>query len=254
MFYQSKNSLGSNLIRVEKGSDFSFPAHLHGNFELIAVLTGEMTVTVDKTQYILTDGDAVLVFPDQIHELHTTEHSEHILCIFSPQLIRAYSNVFLSKEPKSHFFRPEPFYLQTLFACLEGSNELQAKGLLYSLCAQFDAQAEYTDRKDHKENLLLRIFRFVEDHYRDECSLTALAAHTSYHKVYLSRYFKQSTGIAYTDYVNRYRVNEAAYGLRNSRKKVLEIALECGFDSLRSFNRNFKEIIGMTPNACRKKD
>ncbi len=251
MFYQSRNYLDNELFRVESGVDFSFPPHLHGSFELIIAVEGLLTVTVDKMQYQLTEGKAVLVFPNQVHSLHTSQHSAHILCIFSPQLIRAYSNTFLSKRPKCHLFTPQPFYVEKLQQLRGGHSELQAKGLLYSVCGEFDTGAEYYDWADHKENLLMKIFHFVEEHYGEDCSLSALSAYTSYHSVYLSRYFKQSTGISFTDYVNRYRVNEAGYTLRNSRKKILEIALECGFESLRSFNRNFRSIMGMTPNEYR---
>ncbi len=253
MFYQSKNFPDNELIRVENGVDFTFPAHLHGNFELITCTEGCIIVTVDKMQYSLQPGRAVLVFPNQIHSLHTPEHSVHLLCIFSPQLIRAYSNVFLSRLPRDHEFPLAPFYLESLCKLQNGGNELQVKGFLYSICGVFDENAQYYDRGDHKEDLLRRIFWFVEEHYSEDCSLFALAEHTSYHAVYLSRYFKQCTGISFTDHVNRYRVNEAAYALRNSRKKILEIALESGFESLRSFNRNFKNIMNMTPNEYRMK-
>lgn len=64
MFYLSKNSLDANLLRVETGTDISFPAHLHISFELIAAMDGVLHVTVDKKQYVLTPGKAELVFPN----------------------------------------------------------------------------------------------------------------------------------------------------------------------------------------------
>ena len=253
MFYESHNSLHSDLVKIETGTDFCFPAHLHSSFELIAVTEGEMLVTVDKMQYTLSPGKALLVFPDQTHALHTPQHSCHILCIFSAQRIRAYSNLLQGKLPMTHIFTPDPFYVKELFALRGNENVLKTKGLLYSLCAEFDAVVTYRDRDNEKEDLLLKIFQFVESNYQKDCSLEALAAHTSYHSVYLSRYFKQHTGLPFTDHVSRYRVNEAAYMLTNTNKKILDLAYECGFESLRSFNRNFKKIMGMTPNEYRRK-
>lgn len=252
MFYQSSNSLRSDLLKVETGTDFSFPAHLHRGFELISVLDGEMEVTVDKKQYSLSQGKAVLVFPDQVHALHTPEHSSHILCIFSPQLVRAYGGVYRGKVPCDPVFSLENSYVARLLWLKTDQNELRVKGLLYSLCAEFDATAVYRKQQGSQDDLLRKIFRFVEEQYSGDCSLSALAEQTAYHSVYLSRYFKQATGLPFTEHVNRYRVNEAAYRLRNSSKKILDIAYECGFDSLRSFNRNFRNIMGMTPNEYRK--
>lgn len=253
MFYESKNSLHSDVQKVETGTDFSFPSHLHSSFEFIAVTEGEMVVTVDKIQYNLSKGEGVLVFPNQVHELYTPRHSYHILCIFSAQLVRAYSNVFVGKLPVSNRFTPPPFYISQLAALRDSENILMAKGLLYSLCAEFDGIAVYRERKNEEGDLLLRIFQYVESNFNKDCSLKALAASTSYHSVYLSRYFKQYTGLTFTDHVNRYRINEAAYILKNSQQKILDIAYECGFDSLRSFNRNFKKIMGMTPNEYRRR-
>lgn len=252
MLYQSQHSLRCDHFKIEKGRDFSFPPHLHSSFELIVVTSGEMTVTVEKTEYLIGRQDALLIFPNQLHSLHTDTQSEHILCIFSPQLVRAYGNIFLNKLPKNNLFKPSPFYIEALSEKDSENGSLRIKGLLYSLCAEFDSTAEYTEKARDEGELLLKIFRFVEETYAKECTLSRLAERISYHDVYLSRYFKKCTGLTFSEYANRYRVNEGAYILRNSQKKILDVAYECGFDSLRSFNRNFKEIMGKTPSEYRK--
>ena len=251
MFYQSDNSFDSDLLKIESGNNFSFPPHLHGSFELIVVTEGEMSVTVDENQYTLTPGKAILIFPDQVHALSTERQSRHTLCIFSSQLVRAYNNVFKTKLPTDNLFTVDPFYVEQLSSQHECHSILQMKGLLYSVCAEFDAQATYKEKENKKQDLLPNIFSFVENNYKGNCSLVALSEQLSYHSVYLSRYFKQRTGIAFTEYVNLYRINEAAYILKNSQKKILDVAYECGFDSLRSFNRNFKQLMGKTPNEYR---
>lgn len=251
MFYESQNSLHGDLLKIETGWDFDFPPHLHSSYEFITVTEGEMTVTVDKIQYSLVPGKGLLIFPNQVHDLRTPEHSRHILCIFSSQLVHAYSNSVLGKLPEDPVFSPDDFYVQQLFRVADDGRLLRIKGILYSLCAAFDEKAVYRPRGSEKKDLLLKIFQFVETHYSGSCSLEALAEHTSYHSVYLSRYFRQYTGLTYTDYVNRYRVNEAAYLLKNSQQKILNIAFDCGFDSLRSFNRSFKRIMRVTPSEYR---
>ena len=253
MFYEAQNSQGSDFLKIETGSNFSFPPHLHGTFELISVTDGTMAVEIDKKEYILEKNEAVLVFPNQIHALRTNQKSSHILCIFSPHLVKAYSGVFFNKLPKDNRFSIDPTDVARLFELQNSQNLLQIKGLLYTLCAAFDAHALYVESKQKKEDLLFKIFRFVEENYEKDCSLSALAETSSYHSVYLSRYFKRSVGLSFTDYVNRYRINEASYALKNSSEKILDIAYNCGFDSLRTFNRNFKSIMGVTPQEYRKK-
>jgi AraC-like DNA-binding protein/quercetin dioxygenase-like cupin family protein len=249
MFYQSQHSFNADGVKFESNIDFNFPAHLHNNFEFVTVLEGEIIVTVDKNLYSLKAGDCLLVFPNQVHDFVTPEHSRHFLCIFSPKLVQAYSTMFTEKLPVSNMFKLDSYYTEKLMSLWENHSIIQIKGVLYSICGEFDRQAQYKRREEDKDELLSKIFTFVETNFAKECSLGDLSEYTSYHYVYLSKYFKSCTGISFTDYVNRYRVNEACYLLRNNVKQtILQTAYECGFDSLRTFNRNFKKVMGMTPS------
>ena len=253
MFYQSQHSLGADILKTEREADFSFPTHLHNSFELITVTEGEMDVTVDQKSYLLQAGEACLIFPNQIHALQTRSHSRHFLCIFSQKYVQAYSKSVLQKIPTDNLFRPDPHDLDKLMNGDAETDLFSAKGILYSLCSAFHRERDYTERKSDENDLLFRIFHFVEEGFHLDCTLKALAEQTAYHYVYLSKYFKQCTGISFTEYVNRYRVNEACYLLKNAEQSILQTALDCGFESLRSFNRNFKTVIGMTPSEYREK-
>lgn len=248
MFYQTHSSIMSDGLKLENGIDFSFPMHLHSSFEFIVVTEGEMRVSVDDVEYILCQEDALLIFPNQMHELKTDCHSCHFLCIFSPKLVQAYSKCYSSKVPLNNKFRPDFFYVEKLAAISKSDSVMSIKGALYSICGEFDANASYIEKNVTDDDLLPKIFKFVEQNYNNDCSLEALSKSTSYHYVYLSKFFKQSTGLSFTDYVNRYRISEACYVLQNSNQTILKTSYDCGFDSLRSFNRNFKNIMGVTPS------
>lgn len=250
MFYESRNSISGDMVKIRSGGDFSFPAHLHSSFELIFVTEGSMTVTIAKKQYVLVPGNGVLVFPNQVHSLHTPEHSRYGLCIFSAQLIQAYSHIYAEKVPASNEFALPGSVIDQL-SHLDPKNRLQVKGFLYTLCGTFDATAQYQEREAKADGLLMYMFRFVEERLREDCSLEALAEQSGYHRVYLSRFFRQSTGLTYTDYVTRCRINEAAYLLRNTQQKMIDVAFSCGFNSLRSFNRSFRDVMGCTPSQYR---
>ena len=247
MFYETCNSMQNDQIRIDIGLNMCFPSHFHSSFEFITVTEGEICVTVDKNKYLITPGNGILVFPNQSHSLHTEHYSRHVICIFSSQFVQSYRTVFKSMRPENPQFPIDSFYIQQLVSLKENRNILQIKALLYSLCALLDQNTGYY-KFDSKEELLFRIFEFVENNYQNDCTLTALAKDTGYHSVYLSHYFKQHTGQTFSDYVNHYRIYEAAYHLQNSNKKILEIALACGYDSLRSFNRSFKRILNTTPS------
>lgn len=251
MFYENYPLLSTDYLEQKHGDDLSFPAHLHQCFEFITITKGELQVTVDEKTYLLRPGEGLLIFPHQIHSFFTPRHSRHLLWVFSPQLVQAYAAKTNALIPESNWFRPDPVLLRRLSQPDMADSLFARKGALYSLCADFHRTASYQERVTGPDDLLCRIFGFVEEHYAGECTLTDLAKETAYDYAYLSRYFKRCVGMSYTEYINRFRIHTACYLLKNQNRPVIKIAYEVGFRSLRSFNRNFQAILHMTPGEYR---
>ena len=148
-------------------------------------------------------------------------------------------------------FSPDEYFVEALNKLDDNSSIIEKKGLFYSLCSEFDKTAKYIDRKNDDKDLLYQIFKFVESNYNKDCSLISLTDTTGFSYSYLSRYFKRVVGISFNDYVNQYRISNACYLLSNSDCSILQCALECGYNSLRSFNRNFVTRLAVTPNEYR---
>ena len=239
MFYQFQHFGISESFSKEVGENFSYPVHLHQSFEFIYIVSGEMQVNVDNKVYELKKGEAVIIFPNQIHSL-TSQNSKHVLYIFSGELIKAFASKYQSKVPKNNKFSPNEYLISVAEKIDEKSSSFEKKGLFYSLCAEFDKSTEYDKRSFGDNDILRKIFEFVENNYKKDCSLEELSKNTAFSYSYLSRYFKRMTGVSFNEYVNTYRISNACYMLTNSNETVLHCALESGYSSLRSFNRNFK--------------
>lgn len=252
MLYQTQHSIIGDKVTLESGSDLNFPNHIHNSFEIIIASDGEMEVTVANKKYTVLGNECVLVFPNQIHEIKTESYAKHVILIFSPQLVRAFSKKFEAHIPKSNKFTLDSFYIDKISKLNSKNTTVELKGLLYTICGEFDKNAEYIEFKGDGQNLLFKIFNFVAENYKKKCSLYELSRETTYNYVYLSKHFSKNTGMSYTEYVCRFRVNEACYLLMNTSSTMLDIAYECGFDCLRSFNRSFKSILGISPSEYRK--
>lgn len=254
MFYEMRHPVDVDYFSLERGTNFSFPSHIHYHFEIITLLSGEMTVQVDNKEYLLTPGKAVLVFPNQIHSLATDCESEHILCVFTPKLVNLFSKQKHRMLPEDNIFSLPQCYAEMFASIKENDNLSKVKGALYSVCGIFEEQAFFIDGKRDKESRLLHeIFSFIDSNFQDECSLEKLADEVSYSYAYVSKYFKQNVGMSYNSYVNYYRISEICYRLDNTEDSILKISEECGFRSLRSMNRNFKSQMGLSPAEYRKK-
>ncbi len=250
MFYQFDHLGSPEYLKVETGRNFSFSAHLHQCFEVIVILSGEMEITIDRQDYLLKKGEALLVFPNQIHSL-SSGNSKHLLCIFSPNIVQAYVNKVADKLPINNKFIPNKYFVDCLARLNDSSTSVDKKGVLYSICGQFDRTASYKQIETDNKKILYRIFDFVEKNYTGDCSLANLAKNTGYDYAYLSRLFKKTVGISFNTYVNHCRLSHACYLLQNMPQPIIECAYESGFSSLRSFNRNFYKYFNLTPKEYR---
>lgn len=248
MFYQPEyygNDIYQSFCVDTKG----FPLHLHKCFELVYLIQGSMTATIDGTAYSLTKGEGVLVFPRQAHSFQAEEARVNVV-IFSPDLVAHFYAFTKDSLPKSNRLWLPP----SLFDQAEDANRYEIKGFLYDVCAravkQFTLQKRKRSMEEH--DLIDQILFFVMEHYQDGCSLKELAKTLKYDGNYLSKYIVQQIGIPFYQYVNEYRLGQACKMLEEGELRVGEVASRCGFSSARSFNRIFKQCKNTTPSAYRK--
>jgi YesN/AraC family two-component response regulator len=93
--------------------------------------------------------------------------------------------------------------------------------------------------------------KFIEEYSSEELSLNRVAKAVNINSNYLSEKFKQVTGINFVEYVARTRFERAHDLLRNSNRRISEIAFAVGFQSLSQFNRVFKKFSGKSPTEFR---
>jgi AraC-like DNA-binding protein/ligand-binding sensor protein len=101
--------------------------------------------------------------------------------------------------------------------------------------------------------MITRAKQFILEHQEEELSLgqVAQAVHTSV--FYFCKLFKKATGMNFTEFVSRTRIERAKNLLLNPNLRVSEIAFEVGFQSLTHFNRIFKKLVGQSPTEYREK-
>jgi AraC-like DNA-binding protein len=93
--------------------------------------------------------------------------------------------------------------------------------------------------------------RYIDEHSREELSLTKVAKAVNTNASYLSENFKRVTGINFVDYVAHARFGEACRLLHDGDLRISDIAFAAGFQSLSQFNRVFKRLGGKSPTQFR---
>lgn len=92
---------------------------------------------------------------------------------------------------------------------------------------------------------------YIAEHQGDELSLNEVAKAVNMSAFYFCKTFKKATGMTFTDYLARVRVEKVRNLLLNPHKRVSEAAYEAGFQSLSQFNRVFRRIAGESPTTYR---
>jgi YesN/AraC family two-component response regulator len=92
---------------------------------------------------------------------------------------------------------------------------------------------------------------YIEEHQTEELSLGQVARAVATSTFYFCKMFRKMTGINFTDYLARVRIEKSKNLLLNPNLRVSEIAYEVGFQSLTHFNRVFKKLLGQSPTDYR---
>ncbi len=106
---------------------------------------------------------------------------------------------------------------------------------------------------DRKISLHEEIILCVKQHYNEvDFNVSKVADYLSMNMSYISKYFKDSTGVGLLDYINGVRISHAKEMLSNSDDTISNISVKVGFENINSFIRVFKKYEGITPGLYLK--
>jgi YesN/AraC family two-component response regulator len=116
------------------------------------------------------------------------------------------------------------------------------------LSNQLSTESRQTEPKN-----VTRAREFIAQHQDRDVTLQEVAKAVNTSTFYFCKVFKKATGLTFTDYLARVRIEKAKNLLLNPHLRVSEIAYEVGFQSLTHFNRSFRKLTGQSPSAFREK-
>lgn len=105
----------------------------------------------------------------------------------------------------------------------------------------------------HIQMIVDEIDRCIEQRNNEELTLKTLSQKLGYSEFYIARKFKEISGMKFKDYLSRRKLSFALKEIRDSKRGILDIALDYGFSTHEAFTRSFKAMYGITPCEYRKK-
>jgi AraC-like DNA-binding protein/ligand-binding sensor protein len=110
----------------------------------------------------------------------------------------------------------------------------------------------YVEQQNSELPVITRAKEYIRQNQAEDLSLGQVAKAVNTSSFYFCKLFKKATGLNFTDYVSRVRIEKAKNLLLNPNLRISEIAYEIGFQSLTHFNRVFKKVTGQSPTCYRE--
>ena len=107
-------------------------------------------------------------------------------------------------------------------------------------------------RKRSERNVIAEILHYIDQHLDEDLSLFTVAGRFYLSREYISRRFKQETGVTLSEYVERLRIDKAKVLLGNPQIRVADIAAMVGYEDEKYFSKVFKKQTGSSPRQYRK--
>ena len=113
---------------------------------------------------------------------------------------------------------------------------------------------EVTEKNhDHRIETIKTTLTYIQENYKEKIYIRDLAGLIGMNEQYFCRFFKKVIGRSPMEYVNEYRIKKAMHYLKESDLTVTEICLECGYNNLGNFLREFRKYTSTTPLQYRKR-
>ncbi len=247
---------------INKVVDIIFPAHFHSDIEIVYVIEGGLIVNIGNQTYELGAGEIAVIPSNNIHFYQRKEKSgrntDYIL-VFSVEML--YQNLFVTPfmvKPKDSQLYLEKFQrLRNVFKEKGKSYILEMQSIITEICYHLSCEDGFDKSNNAVKNVysdskIQHILEYINNNIKEEFSFEDVCERFSISSAKLRKEFMDTVGMTFSKYVTNRRVCLVESMLRQTDTSIIDICYECGFTSVRTFNRIFLKATGVTPKEYRK--
>ena len=256
IFHQPSNSLTDYKFNTSFYTDTVWEYHFHRNLELIYVLKGAVNCNVNGVSYCLEEGDFGICLPCDIHRYEPYKDTLYWVLVFSEDYVRLFSKQISSKIGEGFAFRCNEAvenYIKSQLINNSNPSVYTLKSCLYAVCEEYLNSVPLSEKKGKELKIISALSDYILENHTKKITLSQISKKLGYDYNYMSRFFRNTFNMTFTDYVNIYRIETAIKLLEDTDQSITSVALESGFQSVRNFNYCFKQSTGKTPSEYRKR-
>jgi|UniRef100_UPI00402A0878 xylan 1,4-beta-xylosidase len=253
--FEKRAYAGNEHVWVGKYRNLHNISHWHMEHELIACREGSAQVMLDDTMFNITQQQCIFCHSGCVHYISASPDSLLLVCLFNEKMYDPITSPFALENP---VFEDRYGILPKLS---EIRHELQNQPIFFECRTEAmigeilvdvfrgeplrKAQWQFSDVITRYKQLLNHIdLEYEHITYQNAVQFMNMS------DAYFSRYFKRQAGMTFSQYLNVVRIEKAVQLLDSApTMKITDVMLRCGFNTIRSFNRVFREVTGFTPTT-----
>lgn len=253
--FEKRAYAGNEHVWVGKYRNLHNISHWHMEHELIACREGSAQVMLDDTMFNITQQQCIFCHSGCVHYISASPDSLLLVCLFNEKMYDPITSPFTLENPVfgdrygilpklseiRHELQNQPIFFECRTEAMIGEilvDVFRGEPLR-------KAQWQFSDVITRYKQLLNHIdLEYEHITYRNAVQFMNMS------DAYFSRYFKRQAGMTFSQYLNVVRIEKAVQLLDSDpTMKITDVMLRCGFNTIRSFNRVFREVTGFTPTT-----
>lgn len=243
--------------------DLKYIPNAHRQVEIVVVLEGSLVISLHNDIQVLDVGDMCLILDYVTHSYYTKIHSKVLVITFTKEEFHRFKILAAKGELASVCLKVknEDQRRQILNIANELINLPKGKGLdfqqfgyLAVLLGYMLNECEMKNNIDNSTILIDRIMAYLAENCHLPITLEKASRDIGISKYHLSHICSEQIGINFKAYINSMRLSGAKRLLIQSDLSINEISKQCGFESIRTFNRLFVENFDITPAEFREQN
>lgn len=231
-------------------------SHWHLANEIIYIEKGKATVFVENKTYNVSKGNMIFCQSGKIHYIKSHENSIVFVLLFDSNITFDINNILELNSPILKFNYDKYFnIIKKEYKNKQKFFEQKIISAIITITAEMfrkEKTSQYNDKSNHISTKYKLLLNDIDKNYEfytfnDALNFMGLS------KSYFSKLFKNINGLNFSKYLNMVRIEKAINMLLSENcYKITQISTKCGFDTIRHFNRVFKQITGYTPSNLPK--
>lgn len=250
VFNAKREKIETYYIQQYTEMDCAF--HFQTPIELLLVRRGTVKVWINDTEATIQENELAVAMSLETHRFASVGEGDYTILFVSPHMCPSFMEVIRHKNAHDPIIR-DPHAVQRIAQALDildrgQANTVEEIGYIHVILGTLLGQIELEPIQSTADFALpTRLFAYINEHYREELTVSGIAQAMGYDRHYLSQCFRSHFQMSIGAYINTLRLKDAVTMMCEGEKTVTECAMESGFGSMRTFYRVFAEEFGCAP-------